>query len=287
MKRFVILFLFCLVCLIYFPLGCTINSGCSYRQFKEERTDYLTSQVSSGSTLSVETDFGSITVKGADTAECKVVADITARAPTQEEAEQILQQVKVSIVSKNNDISLNVEKPKLGNNRSVGVSFDITVPENMNLNCDTSFGTIEIEDIIGTINADTSFASIICLNVEGLLHLDTSYGTIDCVNITSGSIEAESSFGSINIECSSSTPPDIKADIETSYGDILFETAPGFAGSVTAETSFGNITTDIPLVVQGQVRKDELTGLVGQGSGHLDLRTDFGSIKIEIANPKN
>ncbi|MHC4293914.1 MAG: DUF4097 family beta strand repeat-containing protein [Planctomycetota bacterium] len=281
MKRFVILFLFCLVCLIYFPLGCTINSGCSYRQFKEERTDYLTSQVSPGSTIAVETDFGSITVKSADTAECKVVADITASAPTQQEAVQILQQVKVNMFSKNNDISINVEKPELGNNRSVGVSFDITVPEKMNLNCDTSFGSIEIEDIIGSINADTSFASITCLNVEGLLNLDTSYGTIDCVNITAGSIEAESSFGSISIECSPSTPPDIKADIETSYGDILFETAPGFAGSVTAETSFGNITTDIPIVVQGEISKDEITGLVSEGSGHLDLRTSFGSIKIK------
>jgi hypothetical protein len=281
MKRFVILFLFCLVCLIYFPLGCTINSGCSYRQFKEERTDYLTSQVSPGSTIAVKTDFGSITVKSADTAECKVVADITASAPTQQEAVQILQQVKVNMFSKNNDISINVEKPELGNNRSVGVSFDITVPENMDLNCDTSFGSIEIEDIIGSINADTSFASITCLNVEGLLDLDTSYGTIDCVNITAGSIEAESSFGSINIECSPSTPPDIKADIETSYGDILFETAPGFAGSVTAETSFGNITTDIPIVVQGEISKDEITGLVSEGSGYLDLRTSFGSIKIK------
>ncbi|MHC4130973.1 MAG: DUF4097 family beta strand repeat-containing protein [Planctomycetota bacterium] len=281
MKCFVKLFLFCLVCLVYLPLGCTINLGCSYRQFTEERTDYLTSQVSPGSTLSVETDFGSITVKGADNAECKVVADITAGAPTQQEAEQILQQVKVNMVSKNNDISLNVEKPELKNNRSVGVSFEITVPENMNLDCETSFGSIEIEDIIGSINADTSFASITCLNVEGLLHLDTSYGTIDCVNITSGSIEAESSFGSINIECSPSTPPDIKADIETSYGDILFETAPGFEGSITADTSFGDIETDIPIVVHGQFSKDEITGLVGQGSGHLDLRTNFGSIKIE------
>jgi hypothetical protein len=267
--------------LIYFPLGCTINSGCSYRQFKEERTDYLTSQVSPGSTIAVKTDFGSITVKSADTAECKVVADITASAPTQQEAVQILQQVKVNMFSKNNDISINVEKPELGNNRSVGVSFDITVPENMDLNCDTSFGSIEIEDIIGSINADTSFASITCLNVEGLLNLDTSYGTIDCVNITAGSIEAESSFGSINIICSPSTPPDIKADIETSYGDILFETAPGFAGSVTAETSFGDIETDIALVVQGRLTEDELTGLVGQGSGYLDLRTSFGSIKIK------
>jgi DUF4097 and DUF4098 domain-containing protein YvlB len=281
MKSFVKLFLSCLACLVIAPLGCTINPGCSWSQYEFERTDHLTSQVSSGSTLSVETDFGSITIRGEDTTECNVVADVTVRAPTEQEAEEIAQKVKVHLAPQGSNLLLYVEHPELKNNRSVGVSFEITVPRNIEIRCETSYGSIEVEDIIGSINADTSFASITCLNVQGDLDLDTSYGSVECDNITSKSIEAESSFGSINIECSPSTPADINADIETSYGNIRFVAAPDFAGSVSAETSFGSIKTDLPIMVIGEISKDEITGTIGEGEGYLNLKTSFGSIRIK------
>jgi hypothetical protein len=270
-----------LVCLLVVPLACTFNPDFSDSRFTVERTDHLSIQVPTNSTLDVETDFGSITVKGGDTTECSVVADVTVRAPTQEEADQIAQKVKINLVPQGSNVSLYVEKPKLKGNRSVGVSFDVTVPRNINLRCETSYGAIEIEDIIGSIHADTSFASILCLDIEGDMHLDTSYGTIECDNITTKSIEAESKFGSINIECSSSTPGDINANIETSYGNILFVTAADFAGSITAATSFGIIETDIPILVKGEIGDDEITGSVGEGTGNLNLKTSFGSIRIK------
>ncbi|MHC4457484.1 MAG: DUF4097 family beta strand repeat-containing protein [Planctomycetota bacterium] len=269
----------CLLCLLILLPGCYINIGglCSA---KFERTDKLSAPLSAGSTLAAETSFGSITVTGADVVDCHVIAEICVQAPTEEEAARIAEKVKIKLVPAGATLTVKVEKPKLKNNRSVGVSFNITVPKQTNIDCNTSFGSIEVGNINGSIKAETSFAAINCDNIKGPVHLKTSYGGITCRNITSADITATSSFGGIDIDCSPSSPPEINADIVTSYGGIDFTTPPAFAGKTDLQTSFGSIETDLPITVKGDLNEQRIKGTIGDGNGNLRLKTSFGSIKI-------
>lgn len=268
-----------LLCLLMLLAGCCINIG-GWGCAKFERTDELSAPLSAGSTLAAETSFGSITVTGADVTDCHVIAKICVQAPTEEEAAKIAEKVKIKLVPEGKTLTLKVEKPHLKNNRSVGVSFNITVPEQTNIDCHTSFGSIELDDINGSVNAETSFSSVNCDNIQGLIHLKTSYGSITCRNIISADITATSSFGNIDIDCSSSTPPEINANIVTSYGGIDFTTPPAFAGRVDLQTSFGSIKTNLPITVKGDLKKQRIKGTIGDGNGNLRLKTSFGSIKI-------
>ncbi len=270
----------CLLCLLILLPGCLcINIG-GWGRAKFERTDELSAPLSAGSTLVAETSFGSITVTGTDVTGCRVIAEICVQAPTQEEAAEIAERVKVKLVPAGKTLTVKVEKPKLKNNRSVGVSFNITVPKQTNIDCDTSFGSIGVDNINGSVKAETSFAAINCDNTQGPIHLKTSYGGITCRNITSTDITAPSSFGGINIDCSPSTPPEINADIVTSYGNIDFTTPPAFAGKADLQTSFGSIETNLPITVKGDLKKQRIKGTIGDGNGKLRLKTSFGSIKI-------
>ena len=100
-------------------IGCCIhiNGG---PQFKARRQDQLSSAAGPDASLAVRTDFGSITVTGGDAGECRVTAEVTAHAPTQEEAEEILGKVKVVLETTAGGLSLHVDKPTLVGNRSVG-----------------------------------------------------------------------------------------------------------------------------------------------------------------------
>jgi len=269
-----------LLCLLILLAGCCINIG-SCSRAKYERTDKLHAPLEPGSTLVAETSFGSITVTGADVTYCDVTAEICIQAPTEKQAAEIAEKVKIQLVPDGKTLTIKVDKPRLGNNRSVGVSFDITVPNQTNIECDTSFGAIKLKDINGDIKADTGFAAVKCENIRGSADLETSYGNITCRNIACSELDARTSFGSIDITCSPSTPAEINANVTTSYGSIDFETPPGFAGEVDLTTSFGSIKTDLPITVKGDFGKQRVKGTIGEGTARLRLKTSFGSIKIK------
>lgn len=269
-----------LLCLLTLCSGCVIQIGGCGRA-KYERTETLQSPLAPGSTVVVESSFGSITVTGADVADCDITAEIHVQAPTEQKAQEIAEQVKIKLIHNEATLLIKVEKPRLTNNCSVGVSFDITVPKQTNLECHTSYGQIKVANINGKVKGKTGFASIKAKSIDGSLHLQTSYGSINCQDITSAELTAISSFGSIDIACSPATPPEINANISTSYGSIEFLTPPEFSGFVDLTTSYGSIKTDLPITVKGDLGKQRIKGTIGYGQGKLNLTTSFGSIRIK------
>lgn len=273
--------LWCLLCSLTVAGSCCINIGC-WPQAKYRRTDNLSAELKPGSTVAVRTSFGSIKIAGADINRCDVTAKICVQACSEEEAKEIADKVQIQLEPTGETLNIKVDKPHhLGCNRSVGVSFEITLPRVTNIDCATSFGSIKLADITGIIKAETSFASIDCKNIRGKAKLETSYGNVNCQNITSEELTARSSFGSIRISCSDSSPADMVADVVTSYGNINFEAPPGFAGQVDTSTCYGSIKTEMPITVKGSLSKDRITGTIGRGEGKLRLKTSFGSIKIK------
>lgn len=269
----------CALCLLVTVAGCCVNIGDSCRA-KYERTEQLSASMADLDAVEAKTSFGSITITGADTTTCSIEARICAQAPSDEEAQQLAEDTKIVVAPVGRTLQIRVDKPHLRNNRSVGVSFDITVPRQTSIDCHTSYGSIKLTDLKGAMKAKSSFASITARKTEGPVELETSYGKIDCSEITSSNISTKTSYGSIDIDCSAATAADVDADVATSYGSIEFSAPPGFAGAVDLQTSFGSIKTDLPITVMGGISKDRIRGTVGQGDGKLRLRTSFGSIRV-------
>ena len=231
--------------------------------------------------IKIDTSFGNVKIIGTDTTECSVTAEINGQAPTLDEARQLAEQTKITLVVEGKVLVFKVEKPTLSSNRSIGVSYDVTVPTRTGIKCETSFGNVELKNITGNIDAKTSFGKIAADNITGKIQLDTSYGEVDCGKITTGDFRAMSSFGKMDIDFSAACPPDIRAKIETSFGDVDVDVPTNFAGDVAVETNFGSVKTELPITIKGDVGKTRLYGTIGQGKGKMDLKTSFGSIKIK------
>jgi DUF4097 and DUF4098 domain-containing protein YvlB len=300
--------------------GCfiNINGCCQDNKFEFKRTEEHTISADGITALDIDTFFGSVTVKGDDINYINITADVKAGAPTVEEAQQITEQTEIKIEPVNGTLRIFIKKPKMADSRSLGVSFNITMPKSVAAKLKSSFGSVKVTDLAADVKADTSFASIECSNIKGSLDLETSYGSIDCKDIKSeklkahtsfasiscrdvtgrvdlqtsyGSIDcdnlitekidAHSSFGNIDINCSDQSPANLAADVSTSYGGIDFDVPAAFAGAVKADTSFGSIKTRLPITVSGEIGKDSLSGTVGTGKGELKLKTSFGSINIK------
>ena len=262
-------------------LICCMGMG---RLVKEryERTEQVSAQLTGIEQLSVDTSYGDIKIKGADTNDCNVSAKITAQASTTDEAKSLAEQTKITLQVQGKTIFVRVQKPEMKKTSSIGISYTITVPKNIGLECKSSYGNIRLADTIGDIAANTSYGDITVETVSGKLRLDTSYGKVDCKQITCADLSANSSFGDIFVRFSSDSPSDLKAKISTSYGDIDADVPLDFAGDVFIDTSFGKIKTDLAIVVKGELNKSHLAGTIGHGGkGVLELKTSFGSVKIE------
>jgi DUF4097 and DUF4098 domain-containing protein YvlB len=273
--RIILALTFCL-CSLLIVTGCDIQLG-DWMQAKYERTVQQQAPLAAGSTVVAKTSFGSVTITGADVTDCNVVAEICGKAPTEQEAQELAEQVKIELETLGNTLTVKAEKPPKKRNRSISISYNITVPKQTNVNCASSYGKIKLTDINGNVSGKSSSGSITAENIQGTADLDTSYGPVDCRNITGENVRIKSSSGSITAE-------NIKGSVElnTSYGpitckdmsdgDIRLTTSSGTIklsnasfGNCDAHTSYGSVTAD------------ELKG------DSIKLHSDSGSIKVTEA----
>ncbi len=286
------------MCLLVIVSGCDIQIG-GWGQAKYERTVQKQAPISPGSKLYVDTSAGSITITGGDVTECSVIAEICGRAPTEDEAQLLAEQVTIELETNGDTLTVKADKPRTRNNRSVSISYDITVPKQTSIECASSYGAIEIVNIKGQTSGKTSSGSIEAKNIEGPTNLDTSYGSVNCRNITGDNITVKSSSGSITAEIIKGP-----AQLTTSYGsitcidmsdgDLKLKTSSGKIkisnasfGNCDAHTSYGSIVSD---QLKGKLIK------LHSGSGSIDvidssadttnLSTSYGRISCRSITTK-
>lgn len=251
----------CFLCLLLIISGCDIQIG-DWGQAKYEKTVQRQASLSPGSKLYVETSAGSITVTGGDVTECSVIAQICGRAPTEEEAQLLAEQVKIELETIGDILTVKADKPPSRNRRSISISYDITVPKQTSIECASSYGAIEIFNIKGQTSGKTSSGSIEAKNIEGSTDLDTSYGSVNCKNITGDNIKVKSGSGSITAEIING-----QTQLTTSYGSITCKDASD--GDLTLKTSSGKIRVS------------------NASFGDCDAHTSYGSIVSEELNGKS
>ncbi len=257
-RHFVKVSLICLFCLLTPMIGC-INIS-SWSRAKYERTDQLNAHLAPGSILIAETDVGSITVTGLDVTDCNVTATICVKAPTDEEAQELADRIKIELERDGKTLTVKTEKPRVKKHRSISISFEIAVPKQTALELGSDVGNIQVSNITKEIKAETNVGKITCEEI-------------------SGDIDVKADVGTIKIVYSKTAPAACSATISTDVGSIDLTTPPNCSAVVHAETDVGSITSDQPLTLTGKIGKN-LNGTMGAGEGKLHLKTDVGSITI-------
>ncbi len=269
----------CLVTLVVAVAGCCIQVGCLPASAKYERTVQLSAPFAAGSSFEAQTHNGSITIRGGETADCNVIAQITARAGSDEEAKKLADETKVTLEPSGNKLTAKVQQPSCFMNQSVSVSFDVTLPNQANLELTTHNGSVDITNITGQVNATTHNGRVTADSVSGAMKLQTHNGKITCKEI-SGDMELLTHNGSVEADCSKSASAVCDISIVTHNGGIDFTAPPNLSAEVDVSTHNGSIDTDLPITVTGEVSKRQLRGTISQGQGKLRLETHNGSIKI-------
>ena len=238
-------------------------------------------------------------IEATEAANVSVRAILRSRADTLERAQERVNAIVFEMVQSGDSLLLryNSADQSLDVRKYSGVSFEVTVPAQADVEVDTSNGAITIRGIEGQFNLDTSNGAIDLRNLIGVVDADTSNGAIN-VNGFSGVLELETSNGAIDIEDTQAS-----VDAHTSNGRINFSgilvgdshqlrTSNGAINvevpldadiSFDASTSIGSISTNLALNgdTEGRQWNASMNAHAAQFSQTLELRTSNGNIRIE------
>ena len=252
-------------------------------QAKITRTVEKTFAVQSGGNFKAATQGGDITIRTADTTEVRILVKQVIRASSEQEADEILAKLTLTLEQTGNDVLAEAKYEKrtsgswFGNWPPVSVSFDVTVPKNFNLNLNTSGGDITAGSVRGNVRARTSGGNLKFDRIDGEIDAHTSGGDIV---LKEGTARAKLGTSGGDIEIDRAGGP---TEVSTSGGDLNINSV---AQLISATTSGGNVHATItePLkqdTVLSTSGGDVRVRIVKGAGFELDASTSGGDVRAE------
>jgi hypothetical protein len=241
--------------------------------------DIETKQVSASPirTVEVNTKNGAIETRAWDENSIQITFEKWATGDDVEEAEDKLDDIKVSVSRDSGVLDVDVRYPTFQNS-NYGCNVVLDLPASIALDLDTSNGSITVLEIESDFVCSTTNGAITTLNTEGYAELKTSNGIIT-VNGHHGELDGRTSNGVISADIV--LPRQGQCTLRTSNGPITLSIPESSSAIMEASTSNGQIQLhglDVNVIKMG---KNEFRGKIGSGQGDIDLQTSNGGISIK------
>jgi DUF4097 and DUF4098 domain-containing protein YvlB len=203
---------------------------------------------------------GGIAIKGWNRGEILVRAKIEARASTQAEADQLVQQVRIETAG----LNIRAEGPETRDDYQWYVSFEILVPLRSDLTLKAHNGGLSITDVSGRIQFTTTNGGVSLGNVGGSVTGNTTNGGVH-IELTGARWEGET------------------LDVRTTNGGVNLIVPQNYSAHLETGTTNGNVQSDFPLNVplneRGKMPKDISVDL-GSGGATIRAVTTNGGVHL-------
>ena len=261
---------------------------------KAEEEESITLEAPRSGALRVDNANGKTHVVGEDRADVGIRMKKIARAESEEEAEYLLDEIR--LVTREDDESLLVEFDIPGRwNRKGRVDIELRVPRKLRVEVLAANGRICLEGLHGRIRAKSSNGPIRITDVVGDISVATSNAKVK-THSTCGRLTARCSNGKIQLDGHKGS-----VDASTSNGTINCELDVLGEGGVLLATSNGRIALDLPEEVDGDVdirvdngvirtgrefdgaateRSGRVKGTLGRGGIPIKLRASNGTVSL-------
>jgi hypothetical protein len=200
---------------------------------------------------------GGISVRGWDRNEILVQAQITAVDESAGQAAATARDVRILTDGR----SVRAEGPSArGRDGWWSVSYRVYVPRDADLDLRASNGGLSLRD------------------VSGRIRLETSNGGISLAGVA-GDVQGRTSNGGVTVRLTGDRWRGTGLDLRTSNGGVTLHVPDGYSAQLETGTVYGSLQTDIPITVQGRIRRD-LDVQLGQGGAPIRVRTTNGGVRI-------
>lgn len=208
--------------------------------------------------LSVNTTNGGIDVIGEDRSDVSLEARVTAWAPTESEANDLLSQVVIDT----DDGNLRDHGPHAHFFSSTGYSIDyhLHVPQHLAADLHTMNGGIDLTRLDGNVRFGTTNGGV----------------TIDQL---SGEVEGHTVNGGLNVSLAGDHWQGSGLRADTTNGGIDLRVPEHYSAHLETGTVNGGINVNFPITVQGEI-KNRLNTDLGNGGSTIHVQTVNGGVSI-------
>jgi len=244
---------------------------------KNSNGDISVAGVDAGSDpISLETSFGDITITGLTGGEIDIK---TANGD-----------ISITELTANEDLTV---KDQFGNVRIDGFSSNYLNIENQNgrinmesgqvsnlLNISNGFGDVSVLQVAaGQYMLKTNNGEVRLDEANGEIHMENSFGDIIIQNAADAVLDLKTNNGKVNF--TGSLNENEAQILESSFGDIDLSIPSDSAFDIYLKTSFGEITSEMPVMITGNLSETEWKGTLNGGGETLRAETNNGDISLE------
>jgi DUF4097 and DUF4098 domain-containing protein YvlB len=160
---------------------------------------------------------------------------------------------------------------------------------------ETGSGDIEASSVQGAFYAQTGSGNIRAHGISGSIRAHSGSGDLTLDQTSNEPIRAETGSGNLEVDGARSSlraeagsgnitvtgQPGGDWKLNTGSGNIRLRLSAQAAFDLYAHTGSGSINTDLPITVQGSLKRHEIRGKVRGGGSLVDIGTGSGDIHIE------
>ena len=117
-------------------------------------------------------------------------------------------------------------------------------------------------DVKGAIDVRTSFSPVGLDTIAGPIRVDNQTGSVEVRDVTFGGKACN------------------RVSLKTSFAPIRLSLPANGGYTVSAQTSFGKITSELPVTSTGSIGGDSLRGTIGDGRCEVTISNQNGTIDL-------
>jgi hypothetical protein len=214
----------------------------------------------SGGTIAVDgKQNGGVSVKGWDQGQVLVRARVQTGAPTEAEAANLAQQIRIET----SGAKIYASGPETRKDYQWSVSYEVFVPRRSDLSLETHNGGIAIADVNGRIDFSALNGGVVLKRVGGAVRGSTTNGGL-VIELGGDRWDGES------------------LDVSTTNGGIIMSVPENYSANIQTGTVNGSVNTDFPVMVQGRINKQIALNL-GSGGATVKAMTTNGGVHLKRA----
>jgi DUF4097 and DUF4098 domain-containing protein YvlB len=158
--------------------------------------------------------------------------------------------------------------------------MEIHMPRSAKVNVHSGDGDVSAKGLEGELDFATGDGRLELEDVDGSLRAHTSDGSVRVSGRFDG-LELRTSDGRVEVEARPGSQLRSAWDVRSSDGSVMLRLPADLAADVELHTSDGNITTNIPIAVEGSFSRHDIHGKMNGGGNRLTLRTSDGSVTLD------
>ena len=199
---------------------------------------------------------GGVQVEGWSQDRVSVRAKVWANAQSPDRARELAADVRVSF----RNGRLSADGPDTARRESWGVSWEVMVPTDTDLDVETLNGGISVTEVRGEIDFRAQ---------NGGVHL----------NGVAGDVSGRTTNGGVHVELDGRSWDGAGLDVETTNGGVTLAVPSDYSARLETGTVNGGMSLDFPVTVQGRVGK-RLSTTLGEGGPTVRAMTTNGGVRV-------